>query len=68
MDLESTKRVKVTNEMYKLVEGKAVHLVFAHDTSRCIQSLVKFGSAQQRDAIFKELKGFCWMYLNIFFW
>lgn len=57
MDLDSRRRAQVTTEMFKLVQGKCVHFVFAHDTSRCVQSLFKFGTAAQKDVIFAELKG-----------
>jgi len=44
-------------ELFKLVQGHARSLIFAHDTSRVIQFLMKRGTPQMRDSIFHELKG-----------
>ena len=34
-----------------------LQLIFAHDTSRVIQCLMKYGMQEQKDALFHELKG-----------
>ena len=35
---------------------------FAHDTARVIQCLIQFGTPEQRDIVFEELKGRCICY------
>ena len=32
-------------------------MIFAHDTSRVIQCLIKYGTQEHKNAIFEELKG-----------
>jgi len=56
-ELKGAKKEKCIEELFKLVRGHAKSLIFAHDTSRVIQSLVKRGTPEMRDAIFHELKG-----------
>ena len=34
-----------------------VQLVYAHDTSRIIQCLMKYGAQEHKNAVFEELKG-----------
>jgi pumilio homology domain family member 6 len=40
-----------------IVRGKVKELVFKHDASRIIQTLVKYGSKKERNEIAVELKG-----------
>jgi len=56
-ELKGEWKDKRIEELYKLVHGHARSLIFAHDTSRVIQSLIKHGTPEMRDAIFQELKG-----------
>lgn len=56
-DLTDEKRQEVCEELYNLAKGHMQILIFAHDTSRVIQSLVKHGTKEHRDAVFEELKG-----------
>lgn len=55
-DLTAEKRQKVSQELFNLVKTRCAVLIFAHDTSRVIQSLFKYGSKEHRDAIYNELK------------
>jgi len=56
-DLTPAKAQSCVAELYKLVCGHMKSLVFAHDTSRVLQTLMKLGSHETKDAIFHELKG-----------
>jgi hypothetical protein len=40
-----------------VIRGKVVDIVFKHDASRIVQTVVKYGSRQERDEIAAELKG-----------
>ncbi|KAK6531371.1 pumilio domain member 6 [Arthrobotrys megalospora] len=50
-------RKKLTDELFSIVTGRVKELVFKHDASRVIQTAVKYGSAERRQEIAKELKG-----------
>ena len=50
-------RKALTDELFGLISGRVNDLVFKHDASRVIQTAVKYGSAQRRQDIAKELKG-----------
>nr|XP_002737223.2 PREDICTED: pumilio domain-containing protein KIAA0020 homolog [Saccoglossus kowalevskii] len=49
-------RRKLIAELYKMVQGKVSELAFAHDTVRVLQCCIQFGSVEQRNAIFEEVK------------
>lgn len=49
-------RQKTCDDLYRLVKGKAVEYVNAHDTARVIQTLIKYGSPVQKNQLFDELK------------
>jgi len=49
-------RQKVSLELFKLVKGRAVKFINAHDTARVVQTLIKYGTAEQRNTLFDELK------------
>jgi len=38
------------------IEGKLVEIIYKHDASRMIQTCIKYGTKEQRDQIFVELK------------
>lgn len=40
-----------------VVRGKVKDIVFKHDASRIVQTIVKYGSAKERNEIAEELKG-----------
>ena len=56
-DIKPDRRVACSNSLFKLVHGRACALIFAHDTSRVFQTLVKYGSVEHRAALLEELKG-----------
>lgn len=55
-DLTVKQRQELSSELHSLVKGKAKELVFAHDTSRVIQCMLKFCSQEEKNALFEELK------------
>ncbi|EPS40728.1 hypothetical protein H072_5381 [Dactylellina haptotyla CBS 200.50] len=50
-------RKKLTDELFTIVTGRVKELVFKHDASRVIQTAVKYGSAERRQEIARELAG-----------
>ncbi|KAJ3782680.1 armadillo-type protein [Lentinula aff. detonsa] len=50
------RRIHIT-ELMNVVRGKVKSIVFKHDASRIIQTLVKYGSKTEREEICEELKG-----------
>lgn len=40
-----------------VIRGRVKDIVFKHDASRIVQSVVKYGGQKERDAIAVELKG-----------
>ncbi|EMD36246.1 hypothetical protein CERSUDRAFT_115203 [Gelatoporia subvermispora B] len=56
-NISKDERKKHIQELMDVVRGKVKDIVFKHDASRIIQTLVKWGDQAQRDAIAQELKG-----------
>ncbi|TPX35059.1 hypothetical protein SmJEL517_g02375 [Synchytrium microbalum] len=56
-ETKSDGRAQVMKELMELVSGHIQELIFKHDASRIIQSMLKFGNSAQRDSIAAELKG-----------
>ncbi|CAH1774282.1 unnamed protein product [Owenia fusiformis] len=52
----SEKRAELSGELFKLVKGSANQMIFAHDTARVVQCLMKYGSVEHRNFVFEELK------------
>lgn len=50
-------RDKLCDEIWELSKDVIDDLVMKHDSSRVVQTLVKYASAERRDAIIKDLKG-----------
>jgi pumilio family protein 6 len=50
------KRQKILHELATLLNGKLYEVAIRHDTSRIIQSILKWGNEQQLYKIFEELK------------
>lgn len=50
-------RQKIIEELYGLISGSVVDIIFKHDASRVVQACFKFGTEAQRTTILKELKG-----------
>ncbi|KAM5191836.1 pumilio homolog 3 [Mantella aurantiaca] len=55
-DCDATKRVKLMNELEKLLQGNVKSIAFAHDTTRVIQCYVKHANEKRRQDVFEELK------------
>ena len=49
-------RESLVQELLKLIKGRASQLVLKHDASRIVQTCVKHGTVEQRQAIIEELK------------
>ncbi|KAL5504869.1 PUF6 [Sanghuangporus vaninii] len=56
-NLSPEERKKHVGELMEIVRGKVQDVVFKHDASRIIQTLVKYGSPDIRDEVARELKG-----------
>lgn len=56
-NIPSTERQKHVKELLSVIRGKVKDIVFKHDASRIVQSIVKYGSQADRDEIAAELKG-----------
>uniref|UniRef100_A0A0B7B6B3 PUM-HD domain-containing protein n=1 Tax=Arion vulgaris TaxID=1028688 RepID=A0A0B7B6B3_9EUPU len=55
-DLPEAKRKKICDDLMKIVVGKVKELSVVHDSARVVQCIVQYGSEQQREAIFEEVK------------
>jgi len=67
-DLSAEKKVACIAELFGLVHGHAKSLIFAHDTSRVIQTLMKYGTAEMKETIFHELRGLlCFASILLFY-
>lgn len=47
---------KLMKELHDLIRGKSKQMAFAHDSVRVLQCFVQFGSHEQRQHVFEELK------------
>lgn len=56
-NIPSAERQKHVNELMKVIRGKVKEIVFKHDASRIVQTVVKYGRQKERDEIALELKG-----------
>ncbi|KAF8326826.1 armadillo-type protein [Cantharellus anzutake] len=56
-DISRTERQKYINDLMAAIRGKVQEVVFKHDASRVIQTVVKYGNSSQREEIASELKG-----------
>ncbi|KAL5521191.1 hypothetical protein ACEPAG_9114 [Sanghuangporus baumii] len=56
-NLSPDERKKHVGELMEIVRGKVQDVVFKHDASRIIQTLVKYGNQDMRDGVARELKG-----------
>ncbi|KAJ3893459.1 armadillo-type protein [Lentinula edodes] len=55
--ISANERKKHITELMNVVRGKVKLIVFKHDASRIIQTLVKYGGKAEREEICEELKG-----------
>lgn len=53
VDLEKEERDLLVLKLMTLLKGKVVDISLKHDGSRIIQSLYKYGNAEQRSALTK---------------
>ena len=56
-NLSKPERTKHINALMDIIRGKVKDIVFKHDASRIVQTLVKQGGQAERDAVAAELKG-----------
>ncbi|KAJ6475719.1 armadillo-type protein [Mycena vitilis] len=55
--VSSTDRQKHIHDLMVVIRGKVKDIVFKHDASRIVQTVVKHGRQKERDEIAAELKG-----------
>lgn len=56
-NISTTERKKHIKELMDVIRGKVKDIVFKHDASRIVQTVVKYGGQKERDEIALELKG-----------
>ncbi|KAG8693177.1 pumilio domain member 6, partial [Ceratobasidium sp. 395] len=57
IDIPRTKRQNHVTELMDVLRGNVQDIVFKHDASRIVQTLVKYGGQKERDEVAAELKG-----------
>ncbi|KAG8964588.1 pumilio domain member 6 [Tulasnella sp. 419] len=57
IDLPKAERQASIQELMRTVRGKVKEIVFKHDASRIIQTLVRYGGQEERNEVAEELKG-----------
>uniref|UniRef100_A0A672LSQ7 PUM-HD domain-containing protein n=1 Tax=Sinocyclocheilus grahami TaxID=75366 RepID=A0A672LSQ7_SINGR len=55
-DCDKQKRTRLMKELQRLVKGNIKTIAFAHDSTRVLQCFIQFGSDEQRQEVFDELK------------
>ncbi|GAW03849.1 puf family rna-binding protein [Lentinula edodes] len=55
--ISASERKKHITDLMNVVRGKVKLIVFKHDASRIIQTLVKYGGKAEREEVCEELKG-----------
>ncbi|XP_078127699.1 pumilio homolog 3 [Sander vitreus] len=53
---ENDLKQKLMKELHDLIRGKIKQMAFAHDSVRVLQCFIQFGSHEQRQELFEELK------------
>ncbi|KAH7890344.1 armadillo-type protein [Phlebopus sp. FC_14] len=56
-NIPTAERQKHVRELMNVVKGKVKDIVFKHDASRIIQTIVKYGGQAERDQVAGELRG-----------
>ena len=56
-NLSKQERTKEINALMDIIRGKVKDIVFKHDASRIVQTVVKYGGQKVRNEIAEELKG-----------
>ncbi|KZO94578.1 ARM repeat-containing protein [Calocera viscosa TUFC12733] len=57
IDISKEERTKHVKALMETIRGHVKEIVFKHDTSRIVQTLVKYGGSDERNEIAAELKG-----------
>ncbi|XP_074640966.1 pumilio homolog 3-like [Tubulanus polymorphus] len=55
-DISKAQQEKLCTELYNLCKGKIKEIIFAHDTTRVIQDLFKYGTTEHKALVFEEIK------------
>ncbi|XP_062611509.1 pumilio homolog 3-like [Saccostrea cucullata] len=55
-DVPEKEKVAMCNELLEMVKGNMKEFAFAHDTARVLQCLIQYGSPEQREIVFQEIK------------
>ncbi|KAF9463742.1 armadillo-type protein [Collybia nuda] len=55
--IPTAERQKHIQDLMNVIRGKVKDIVFKHDASRIVQTVVKYGGQKERDEIASELKG-----------
>ena len=55
--IPTVERQKHVKNLMNVIRGKVKDIVFKHDASRIVQTVVKYGGQKERDEIAAELKG-----------
>ncbi|KAJ2932975.1 hypothetical protein H1R20_g4112, partial [Candolleomyces eurysporus] len=53
----NAERQKHVKDLMSVIRGKVMDIVFKHDASRIVQTIVKYGGQKERDEVASELKG-----------
>ncbi|KAG6889424.1 hypothetical protein C0995_001191 [Termitomyces sp. Mi166 len=56
-NIPTTERQKHIQDLMNVIRGMVKEIVFKHDASRIIQTVVKYGQQKERDEVAQELKG-----------
>jgi len=56
-NIASVERTKYIKQLMDVMRGKVKDVVFKHDASRIVQTVVKWGGQKERDEVAVELKG-----------
>ncbi|KAI0635454.1 ARM repeat-containing protein [Trametes polyzona] len=56
-NISKEERTKHIHELMDVIRGKVKDIVFKHDASRIVQTVVKYGGQKERNEIAEELKG-----------
>ncbi|KAH9475808.1 Pumilio homology domain family member 6 [Psilocybe cubensis] len=56
-NIPTAERTKHIKDLMNVIRGKVTDIVFKHDASRIVQTVVKHGGQKERDEVASELKG-----------
>ncbi|KAL0577745.1 Pumilio y domain member 6 [Marasmius crinis-equi] len=56
-NIPAAERQKHVRDLMNVMRGKVKDIVFKHDASRIVQTVVKYGQAAERNTVAEELKG-----------